>query len=349
MTWDYYQRLVMKKFCALKALQQISFFYPFIVFGIKQQMKMLFQYQMQEMIKPIDIYIYKIEIDRQFIQIILTSLIARQLIYINKTQYKTMSDEQIIEYQHSIAAKIQFQCQLYRYACIAKSSNSNLLVVSPLDEIQKYIYFQSITIRATKVEESIIRVQQDYILELNLVKLLIKNELDQSQFLLKNQNLQVFLGNQLDMRNISNQILCLTNNLIKFFTKFYCELQLKNLLNLYYFFIQYILMMILTGKRKSEKIISKSLRPSLFLNEFDLSSMLQTTSVKTESSINPISKREAQQIQNSLSVFPQNTYCYLKLRRNLFQNQRKLIFLKKKENHNYQKCGIRITITIIKA
>lgn len=51
--------------------------------------------------------------------------------------------------------------------------------------------------------------------------------------------------------------------------------------------------MILTGRRKSEKILSKSLRPSLFLNEFDLSSILQTSSVKTEGNIKSVSKKEA--------------------------------------------------------
>ncbi|CAD8191390.1 unnamed protein product [Paramecium pentaurelia] len=64
--------------------------------------------------------------------------------------------------------------------------------------------------------------------------------------------------------------------------------------------------MILTGRRKSEKILSKSLRPSLFLNEFDLSSMLQTSSVKTEGNIKSVSKTEAQPIQSSLSVIPEN-------------------------------------------
>ncbi|CAK84037.1 unnamed protein product (macronuclear) [Paramecium tetraurelia] len=91
-------------------------------------------------------------------------------------------------------------------------------------------------------------------------------------------------------------------------------------------------MMILTGRRKSEKIISRSLRPSLFLNEFDLSSMLQTSSVKTEANINQVSKTEAQQIQNSLSVIPENPTFLL-----LPQIEEKFVLKSKEVNFSKEK------------
>ncbi|CAD8102828.1 unnamed protein product [Paramecium sonneborni] len=64
--------------------------------------------------------------------------------------------------------------------------------------------------------------------------------------------------------------------------------------------------MILSERRKTEKTLAKSLRPSLFLNELDLQTMLQTSSVKTEGNINIASKNEAQQPNRQLRVIPEN-------------------------------------------
>ncbi|CAD8101964.1 unnamed protein product [Paramecium sonneborni] len=64
--------------------------------------------------------------------------------------------------------------------------------------------------------------------------------------------------------------------------------------------------MILTERRKTQKTLANQLRPSRFLNDLDLQTILHTTSVKTEGNMNTASKNENQITNRQLRVISEN-------------------------------------------
>ncbi|CAD8170060.1 unnamed protein product [Paramecium octaurelia] len=190
--WDEYQRQVIKKFPVIQAPQQISFCNPFIIAGIKQQNENVilvlnvrtdqaYRYLYTQSLNGEIIYANNNNqfncvltyLNQQGNSLIIDFLHYQALQGINIKTMTAMSDEQIIEYQHSSLAKQQTTSQFrfynsvsYIQACIALSSDSFLLAVSPLVDNQRIYIFSLSPQEQPKLKYQLYRGQTKKLLSL---------------------------------------------------------------------------------------------------------------------------------------------------------------------------------------
>ncbi|CAD8115885.1 unnamed protein product [Paramecium primaurelia] len=190
--WDYNQRQVIKKYPILQAPQQISFCNPFIIAGIKQlneNVILVLNVRTDQAYR----YLYTQNLNGEIIyannnnhfNCLLTYLnIQGNYLIIDFLHYQTlqglniktitaMSDDQIIEYQQQSQSKQQTTSQFRSYSsvgyiqtCIAISSDSNLLAISPLVDNQRIYIFSISPSEQPKLKYHLYRGQTKKILSL---------------------------------------------------------------------------------------------------------------------------------------------------------------------------------------